>query len=298
MTSYVWGLRYIDDLVLREKYEERLYSLADPNWNVVALVNVSGAVVERMKYDAFGKITWLDASFGVKANSDYNWNRTFTGQVLDAETMLMCYRNRYYNVDFGRFISADPLKYDASDTNLYRYVLNNATTEVDMYGLMKPDHLMPWQPDNPHNPNGFNNGTPPNTPTPVPQKPLINSSCEICQNLRKSPGCSSCSSKICEAAIDNIIDAYATTPVPWGTNTCERWVLSFDKKLRIDTIINPCVKEAGVVHWDYKAYYGSTTGHAAYKIKFCNGVALYFDNGGFGRVYDESKIPSAAVLTK
>jgi hypothetical protein len=29
-TIYVWGQRYIDDLVLREKGEEKLYSLADP----------------------------------------------------------------------------------------------------------------------------------------------------------------------------------------------------------------------------------------------------------------------------
>jgi YD repeat-containing protein len=37
ITSYVWGLRYIDDLALREKGEERLYSLADPNWDVIAI---------------------------------------------------------------------------------------------------------------------------------------------------------------------------------------------------------------------------------------------------------------------
>jgi hypothetical protein len=31
-TTYVWGLRYVDDLVLRERGKEKLYSLADPNW--------------------------------------------------------------------------------------------------------------------------------------------------------------------------------------------------------------------------------------------------------------------------
>jgi len=31
-TVNIWGLRYIDDLVLRERGSERLYSLADPNW--------------------------------------------------------------------------------------------------------------------------------------------------------------------------------------------------------------------------------------------------------------------------
>ena len=59
---------YIDDLILREKGVERLYSLADPNWNVVAVTDASGNVVERMKYDAFGKVTWFDAAFTAKAS--------------------------------------------------------------------------------------------------------------------------------------------------------------------------------------------------------------------------------------
>jgi YD repeat-containing protein len=103
LTTYVWCLRYIDDLIYRERGEEKLYSLADPNWNVVALTDTSGNIVERMRYDAFGKVTWMDANFTAKANSDYNWNRTFTGQVLDSETGLMLYRNRIYRTNFGRF---------------------------------------------------------------------------------------------------------------------------------------------------------------------------------------------------
>jgi RHS repeat-associated protein len=138
ITSYVWGLRYIDDLVLREKGTERLYSLADPNWNVVALVDASSAVVERMKYDAFGKITWLDAGFGVKANSDYNWNRTFTGQVLDIETELMLYRERYYHTGMGRFGSRDPIGYIAG-IGLYRYVNNMPHVFVDPDGFDEID---------------------------------------------------------------------------------------------------------------------------------------------------------------
>ena len=122
LTAYVWGKRYVDDLVLRDNGSERLYSLADPNWNVVATTDASGVVQERMKYDAFGKVTWLDASFATKANSNYVWNRTFTGQVLDAETGLMLYRGRYYHTGLGRFINRDPIEYLAGDTNLYRYV--------------------------------------------------------------------------------------------------------------------------------------------------------------------------------
>jgi RHS repeat-associated protein len=76
-----------------------------------------------MKYDAFGKIVWLDATFGVKAASDYGWNRTFTGQVLDGETGLMLYRNRLYNTELGRFVNRDPIDYRSGNINIYYYVI-------------------------------------------------------------------------------------------------------------------------------------------------------------------------------
>jgi len=134
-TSYLWGIRYIDDLILRERNEGRLYSLADANWNVVATTDALGMVQERMRYDAFGNVTWLDSAFAVKANSDYGWNRTFTGQVLDAETGLMLYRNRYYHTGLGRFITRDPIGYAAGDVSLYRYVENDSINLSDILGF-------------------------------------------------------------------------------------------------------------------------------------------------------------------
>ncbi|MCL2743827.1 MAG: hypothetical protein FWE67_08250, partial [Planctomycetaceae bacterium] len=134
LTAYVWGLRYIDDLILREKGAERLYSVADPNWNVVAIVEDTGSIVERMKYDAFGKVAWIDAVFGAKANSDYAWSRTFTGQVRDSETGLMLYRNRYYNTSLGRFVQRDPVGYEARDASLYRYIFSNPCSHTDERG--------------------------------------------------------------------------------------------------------------------------------------------------------------------
>jgi len=133
-TVNIWGGRYIDDLVLRDRGAERLYLLADPNWNVIATTNASGTVQERMRYDAFGKVTWMNASFSTIANSAYAWNRTFTGQVLDSESGLMLYRMRYYNTGLGRFISRDPIGYDAEDANLYRYVGNRSLIAKDPDG--------------------------------------------------------------------------------------------------------------------------------------------------------------------
>jgi len=132
---YVWGTRYIDDMIYRQRGEEKLYSLADPNWNVVATTNASGVVQERMKYNAFGKVTWMNAAFTMKANSGFYWNRTFTGQVLDAKTGLMLYRNRYYHTELGRFATRDPIGYKGKDVNLYRYVSNLPLVFTDVSGL-------------------------------------------------------------------------------------------------------------------------------------------------------------------
>ncbi len=115
----------MDDLICRDKNGERLYSLQDANWNCVATVNETGTVQERYVYDAFGNVNGL--------NSD--WNRTFTGQVLDAETGLMLYRNRFYSTELGRFLQRDPIGYDAGDWNVYRYVGNRVVTVTDLFGL-------------------------------------------------------------------------------------------------------------------------------------------------------------------
>ena len=33
--QFVWGLRYVDDLVLRDRGSERLFGIQDPNWNLM-----------------------------------------------------------------------------------------------------------------------------------------------------------------------------------------------------------------------------------------------------------------------
>jgi RHS repeat-associated protein len=112
-----------------------LYSLADSNWNVIAICDATGNVQERYTYDAFGKLNVFDSDFTAKAGTDFNWNRVFTGQVIDIETGLMLYRNRYYHTELGRFVNRDPIKYGGKDNNLYRYVFNKIIIATDPAGL-------------------------------------------------------------------------------------------------------------------------------------------------------------------
>ena len=149
--QYVWGVRYMDDLVLRDRdadgnsgsgnlgisgsgLEERLYALQDPNWNVAAIADTSGGVQERYCYTAYGTPTVLTGSFGSRASTSYAWDALYTGRQYDPETGLNYYRNRYYGAELGRFPSRDPIQ---ADINLYRYCANNPVLLVDPSGLLE-----------------------------------------------------------------------------------------------------------------------------------------------------------------
>ena len=147
--QYVWGKRYVDDLILRDRdtntngiLDERLYALQDANWNVAALADNTTAVQERYAYDAYGKVSVLEPNFTEDPNntSDLDMPYLYTGRVLDVETGLYFYRARYYHAALAAFVSRDPIGYAARDVNVYRYVRNNVTAQRDPQGLISPSH--------------------------------------------------------------------------------------------------------------------------------------------------------------
>ena len=144
---YLWGLRYVDDLVFRERdtkeipsgsINERRYALHDANWNIVAM----GTPNEHFTYNAFGKVNCFNSAWGAKSAPAYT-DRLFTGQILDAETGLMLYRNRVYHPTLGRFVQRDPIGYESQDVNLYRYADNMPCLLTDTYGLQASNATCP-----------------------------------------------------------------------------------------------------------------------------------------------------------
>jgi RHS repeat-associated protein len=145
--QYVWGLRNLDDLVLRDDNStggdlgingsglgRRLYALQDANWNVVALVDAGGTVVERYTYTAYGTATVRNADFSLKSGGTaFAWTRLFAAMDVDAATSLDYDNARWYNPSLGVFTSADPI---AADANTYRYCLDNPITNTDPTGEM------------------------------------------------------------------------------------------------------------------------------------------------------------------
>jgi RHS repeat-associated protein len=90
-----------------------MYALQDAKWNITALTDTSGAVIERFAYNPYGQSTVLDANFAPDSDgiSDVAWEYRFTSREFDAETGLHHFRARFYHDGLGRFIGRDPLVY-------------------------------------------------------------------------------------------------------------------------------------------------------------------------------------------
>jgi RHS repeat-associated protein len=142
VAQYVWSPTYIDALILRDRdtdangsLDERLWPLYDANWNVTALVNNSGNVVERFEYDPFGAANFLDASWGAISSSAYAWTHLYQGLAMSAITGLIHARNRDLDPVTGRPLTRDPKGFGAGDANVYRWEGNNTPNLTDPYGL-------------------------------------------------------------------------------------------------------------------------------------------------------------------
>ncbi|MDW8244073.1 MAG: RHS repeat-associated core domain-containing protein [Thermogemmata sp.] len=104
--------------------DERLYVVQDANFDVTAIGDNAGNVVERYLYDPFGSVTLLDAGWNVLASSAFAWLYLHQGGQFDAVSGLYHFRHRDYSATFGRWTRLDPNRYQAGDVNLYRTVFN------------------------------------------------------------------------------------------------------------------------------------------------------------------------------
>ena len=148
--QYIWSLRYIDAPIQRDSFNgsgqiqpaSRLFYLADANYNVTALVNTSGQVVERYVYDPYGAVTVYKPDWsGTQSPTLYNNTVLYTGKVLDVETGLYYYLARYYQPALGRFIASDPTGFWPGDANLYQYCGDSPTNATDPAGMLTRKHM-------------------------------------------------------------------------------------------------------------------------------------------------------------
>jgi RHS repeat-associated protein len=140
-TSYAWSPVYVDAMIARDRdtdangsLDERLYVIHDANFNVVALVDVSGTVVERFAYDAFGVFSVLTPAWGSRGSSSYGWCYQHQTLRYDSVTGTYAVREREYSPTLGRWLQLDPIGLDGGDLNYYRFVLNRPADSRDPFG--------------------------------------------------------------------------------------------------------------------------------------------------------------------
>jgi len=110
--QFVWGVRYVHGPVLRWRdttsppdgsVDETLYYTGDANFNVTALVDTSGTVLERIACDPYGKATFYDGNWSsASAAFAYANDILFTGHRLDPETGLYSCLLRHPTIRSGR----------------------------------------------------------------------------------------------------------------------------------------------------------------------------------------------------
>jgi len=145
--QWVWGTRYIDEVILRDEnkdgdsdcvdgLDQRLYYAQDANFNVTALIDTAGTVVERVLYDAYGKSTLYNAAWSAtQASTLYNNEVLYAGYRFDPESGLYQVRHRHYHPSLGRWVQRDPIRY-ADGLSLYAYVRSSPLSKIDPFGLL------------------------------------------------------------------------------------------------------------------------------------------------------------------
>ena len=268
-----------------------LWTIADHLGSIRDVVDNSGVVRQHVVYDSFGRrVNEVDRSAAgavIASNSTEAIDELFgyTGRDFDAETGLQYNRARWFDPGTGRWMSRDPIGFEAGDANLYRYVGNQPTTKTDPSGLRDPDATEPWpagpigRPKPPGRPGG---------PLTVDEKKILELSGtdeqlravldQLIGNVRKhGPGFYGAGAAY--GGITNI-GKYADLE---GKGWCNSWVDYVDPFIprRQGKIV------VYKVDWYYSGQIPIYSGHAAIRVELLDSTGrvreiFYIDNGWIG----------------
>jgi RHS repeat-associated protein len=162
----------IDEILVQTQGSTDAFYHHDALGSTVLLTNASGNIVRSYEYDVFGQVSNPPSVDDMFSADPYANRFLYTGREFLKEANLYDYRNRVYSAELGRFLQKDPIRFDAGDVNLYRYVKNYVTRLIDPFGLTSgydddwqgsggtrpdtdegfPNASIPWSPDHPNPP--------------------------------------------------------------------------------------------------------------------------------------------------
>jgi RHS repeat-associated protein len=124
----------IDEPLAMLRSSTASYYESDTLGTITSLSNSSGALAQTYTYDSFGNTTNSSGSLT-------NFFR-YTGREFETETGLYYDRARYLDPTTGKFISEDPLAFNAG-LNFYDYVNGDPTNLADPTGLFGWSSVIP-----------------------------------------------------------------------------------------------------------------------------------------------------------
>jgi RHS repeat-associated protein len=136
---YFWNPVAVDQLLADETVTDPetagsvLWPLADHLGTIRDLASYNSTtdtttIENHRVYDSFGNLV-------SETNSAVDEVFGFTGRLFDEATGLQNNLHRWYDAKTGRWMSEDPIGFDAGDTNLNRYVGNSPLNFTDPSGL-------------------------------------------------------------------------------------------------------------------------------------------------------------------
>jgi len=132
--TYVHGAG-TDELLVKVSSSGPAYYHHDGLGSTVALTGENGELLESYRYDAFGGVSVMNASGLSLQVSGFQNRFLFTGREWLGQAGIYDYRNRVYSPGLGRFLQTDPIRFEAGDVNIYRYVGNSPYNYIDPIGL-------------------------------------------------------------------------------------------------------------------------------------------------------------------
>ncbi len=112
-----------------------LWPLEDRTGTARDIINTAGTVLDHRVLDSFGTVS-------SQSGSTVKYEQFFSGLLWDADSQLYYARARWYEPVSGRFMSEDPLGFDAGDNNVSRYSANDPINNVDRNGMSWFSHAL------------------------------------------------------------------------------------------------------------------------------------------------------------
>lgn len=130
LVEYTFQPQEYGDLLSQHRDGGSLFHHFDMVGSTAALTDSSAVVEDTYRFTAWGE----EATSSGTTLQPYLWNAK-EGYYRDEETGWYNLRRRDYDTRTGRFRSEDPIRFESSDENFYRYAANNPINNSDPSGL-------------------------------------------------------------------------------------------------------------------------------------------------------------------